>query len=152
MNYCGNSKNSEKRPPASCTIVSGEGGPDGLKNPRGKIPDNDVVTFSIFVNHADRGHGAGFFPDLAAGSVTPAAAVTPGSRVSMGVDWIVGPLELAQNDLVSIVYSGSNTSDSELTLETAQQDQIELKIPGYDHRRCRRGSRRACRIRGCCGA
>jgi hypothetical protein len=98
-------------------------------NPRGKIPDDDVVTFNVFVNQIDRGHGTGFFTDLGAGSVIGAAAVTPNNRLNMGVDWIVGPLELAPTDGVSIVYSGMNTSDNDnISLDTQQQDQIELGI------------------------
>ena len=46
-------------------------------NPRGKIGDDDVVTFNVFVNQIDRGHGAGFFTDLTAGAVVGAAAAPP---------------------------------------------------------------------------
>jgi len=100
-----------------------------VKNPRGKIPDNDVVTFNVFVNQIDRGHGTGFLTDLGAGSVIPAAAAPPNNRLNIGVDWIVGPLELAPTDGVSIVYSGMNTSDNNnINLDTQQQDQIEIKI------------------------
>ena len=100
-----------------------------VQNPRGKIPDNDVVTFSVLVNQIDRGHGAGFFTDLGAGSVIGAAAVPPNNRLNIGADWIVGPLELAPSDGISIVYSGMNTSDSDLiSLDAEQQDKIELKI------------------------
>jgi hypothetical protein len=99
-----------------------------VDNMRGKIPDNDVVTFSVMVNQGDRGHGAALFPDLAAGAVIPARAVAPNNRANISADWVVGPLELAADDLVSIVYTGNNTSDTELGLETQQQDQIEIKI------------------------
>src|SRR5919197_3150301 len=95
-------------------------------NPRGKIPDNDVVTFSVFVNQIDRGHGAGFFPALAAGAVIPATAVTPNTRSGMSNDWIVGPLEIAPGDLIHVIYTGFNTSDSELDL--SGQAEIEIKI------------------------
>jgi hypothetical protein len=94
-------------------------------NPRGKIPDNDIVTFTVFVNQLDRGHGGGFFPAMAAGAVVPAAAVTPTTRSGMGLDWIIGPLEIAPGDVVTIAYSGFNTSDSELDL--SGQDELILK-------------------------
>jgi hypothetical protein len=95
-------------------------------NPRGQIPDNDVVTFSVLVNQIDRGHGAGFFPDLAAGSNCPAVAVTANTRNGMSKNWIVGPLEIALGDTVLVVYSGTNTSDSEVDL--SGQGTIEIKI------------------------
>ncbi len=105
---------------------------DAIKcnNPRGKLPcDNDVVTFSVFVNQIDRGHGANFFVMCGGETVNPGRLIAPNNRAgAMGTDWIVGPLELVPDDLVSIVYSGTNTSDSQLTLETQQQDQIEIKI------------------------
>jgi len=101
------------------------------KNPRGKISDNDIVTFSVFVNQVDRGHGAGFFTGMAGASPgfpsgTPAAAVTPNTRSGMSKDWIVGPLEIAPGDIIHVVYSGSNTSDSELDL--SGQAELQLKI------------------------
>lgn len=102
------------------------------KNPRGKIPDSDIVTFSVFRNQVECGRGAGFFPDMAApgagftGNV-PAQAVTPDIRSGMSKDWIIGPLEIAPGDLIQVVYSGSNTSDSE-ALDGQDQAKIELKL------------------------
>jgi hypothetical protein len=78
------------------------------------------------VNQIDRGHGAGFFPALAAGAVIPATAVTPNTRSGMSNDWIVGPLEIAPGDLIHVIYTGFNTSDSELDL--SGQAEIEIKI------------------------
>jgi hypothetical protein len=75
--------------------------------------DDDVVTFTVFINNVDRGHRAGFFPSLAQGAVQP-------------LNWLFGPFEVAQNDLVALVYSGTNTSDSQL--DFSQQDVIEVKI------------------------
>jgi hypothetical protein len=98
-----------------------------VNRPRGRIPDNDIVTFSVFVNQKERGGGAGLFPALSFGSVVPAAAVTANThRGAMTSDWIVGPLELAAGDVVNVVYSGTNVSDSEL--DPTKQAQIEIKI------------------------
>jgi hypothetical protein len=98
-----------------------------VENPRGKIPDNDIVTFSIFVNQEERGRGAGMFPDLAAGAkVTAAGLVEPTTRDGISWHWIIGPMEIALGDGISVVYSGMNTSDDELDL--SQQSQIEVKI------------------------
>jgi hypothetical protein len=80
---------------------------------RAKILDDDVITFNVFVNNIERGRHARFFPSLDAGTV-----VHPG--------WIIGPFELAPNDAVAVVYSGTNTSDNQL--DSTQQDQIEIKI------------------------
>ena len=98
-----------------------------INRQRGRIPDNDIVTFTVLVNQSERGGGGGLFPDLATGSVVPAVAVTANThRGAMSSDWIVGPLELAPGDVVNIVYSGTNVSDSELDL--GKQSQIEIKI------------------------
>jgi len=97
-----------------------------VKNPRGKIPDSDVVTFGVLVNQQDRGNGAGYFPAMGAGSRVPAAAVIPNVRNGLGRDWIIGPLEIAPGDSVHVVYSGTNTSDSQLDL--SGQAEIEIKI------------------------
>ena len=82
---------------------------------RAKSLDDDVVTFTVFVNNVDRGHQASFFP-----------ACSPGAVLGSRLGWIFGPFELALNDLVAVVYSGTNTSDSQLNF--SQQDQIEVKI------------------------
>jgi hypothetical protein len=98
-----------------------------ITTPRGKIPDNDIVTFNVFVNQVDRGHGSGLFPALAAGSTVPLAAVKANHRSgSMSQDWIVGPLEIAPGDIIHLVYSGTNTSDSQIDLSGIAE--IEIKI------------------------
>lgn len=95
--------------------------------PRGRIPDNDIVTFSVFVNQVDRGHGSGFIPALGKGSTVPVAAVKARNRNgSMSTDWIIGPLEIAPGDLIHMVFSGTNTSDSQIDL--SGQAEIEIKI------------------------
>jgi hypothetical protein len=103
-----------------------------VKFQRGKVPDNDIVTFGVFVNQFDRGHGAGFFPDLTSGALVPAGegagAVAPDLRRGMSKDWTIGPLEIDSNDGVSVVYSGMNTSDSPGGLNAQQQGATELKL------------------------
>jgi hypothetical protein len=104
-----------------------------VKNPRGKISDNDIVTFSVFVNQIERGRGAGYFPAMTGASPgfptgTPAAAVTPDIRQGMTSDWIIGPLDIAPGDTIHVVYSGINTSDSQVDLDAQKKAQIEIKI------------------------
>jgi hypothetical protein len=104
-----------------------------VRNPRGKISDNDIVTFSVFVNQIERGRGAGFFPDLRGAGPgfptgTPAAAVTPDIRQGMTADWIIGPLDIAPGDEIHVVYSGTNTSDSQVDLDAQKMAQVEIKI------------------------
>jgi hypothetical protein len=98
-----------------------------VERPRGKIPDDDIVTFSVFVNQSERGSGAALFPDLPAGSDVPTSVVPVRSRRGViGRDWTVGPLDIAPGDSVDMVYSGTNVSDSQLDL--SDQSEIEIKI------------------------
>ncbi|MGD0127882.1 MAG: hypothetical protein ABSF46_21165 [Terriglobia bacterium] len=97
-----------------------------VKNPRGKLPDEDIVTFSVLVNQVDRGHGAGLFVALVAGAKGYPVAVPPTTRQGMSNDWIVGPLEIAPGDTILVVYSGTNTSDEQLDL--SWQAEIEIKV------------------------
>ncbi len=100
-----------------------------VKYQRGKLQDEDIVTFGAFINQVDRGHGAALFHDLSSGSNIPAGAVPPHTALCITPQWIVGPFEIAPGDGVSIVYSGTNTSDWQLgTSAGQQQDQIEIKI------------------------
>jgi hypothetical protein len=100
---------------------------------RGKNPDNDIVTFGVFVNQIDRGHGAGFFPDLVSGAQVPTSVIPesgvirPDLRQRFAVEWLVGPLEIAPGDGITIVYSGTNISDSP-DVTAQQQSDIEVKI------------------------
>jgi hypothetical protein len=100
-----------------------------VNHKRGNIPDQDVVTFNILVNQVDRGHGSGIFNGMVAGQTVPAAAVPPNNRLNIDASWNVGPLEIDPGDLVHVVYSGTNISDSQLeSLSTKDQDAIELKL------------------------
>jgi hypothetical protein len=98
-----------------------------VHNPRGKIGDNDIVTFSIFVNQVERGRGAGMFPALGPGSTGFGfSGDAPTTRAGISGHWVIGPIEIAPGDGISVVYSGTNTSDEELDL--SQQAEIELKV------------------------
>src|SRR5262245_12807096 len=101
-----------------------------VKTPRGRIPDNDIVTFIVLVNQIDRGHGTGFFPALAAGSSVPASAVRPNNRKNMDVaGWNIGPFELAPGDIVHVIYTGTNISDDQqTTISTQKRDELEIKL------------------------
>ncbi|MDY0883574.1 hypothetical protein ACFPL7_11500 [Dongia soli] len=103
-----------------------------VKNNRGKIPDTDLVTFSVFVDQVDRGHGTGTFPGLGPSAhSTPANAVRPNNKANMDNDWDIGPLEIDPGSSVHVVYTATNISDAELTsLTRKQQDEIELKLLG----------------------
>jgi hypothetical protein len=95
---------------------------------RGSVPDNDVVTFGVFVNQVDRGSGAGLFTDLVSGAKVPSRAVGPDIRRGMSATWTVGPLEINSADGVIIAYTGMNVSDSPEINNANQQGAIELKI------------------------
>jgi len=108
-----------------------------VKHKRGNISDSDIVTFSIFVNQLDRGHGTGYFPSLATDSVNSTddrtvdglVAYPAKNRLNMSQLWEVGPLEIDPGDEVHVIYTGTNISDEQLvSLETQQQDEIELKL------------------------
>jgi len=100
-----------------------------VKYQRGKIPDQDVVTFNVFSNKIDRGYGAAVYNDLVSGANIPAAAVAPKTSANMTTQWIVSPMEIAPADVVTIVYSGTNVSDWQLgTAAEQRQDQIEIQL------------------------
>ena len=108
----------------------------GIGQRRGKIPDNDVVTFGVMINQVDRGHGSGWFPVMNDGEVATTDDITEDgllaypatNRLNTSERWEVGPLEVGRADDVTIVYTGLNTSDSELDLGTQEQDEIEIKV------------------------
>ncbi len=95
---------------------------------RGKINDDDVVTFSVLVNQIERGRGATLFPDIPGGGGASILVRELAPSTGAGIDrnWVIGPLDIRPGDLVTIIYSGTNTSDSQLDL--SGQAQIELKI------------------------
>lgn len=104
---------------------------------RGIINDQDLVTFTVMVNRIDRGHGSVLFPVVTSNSVhsvddiadTGAQAYPPGNRLNMTKDWTTGPFEIAPNDEVIVIYTGTNTSDSSLSsLPHQEQDELELEI------------------------
>ncbi len=106
---------------------------------RGNIPDSDLVTFTIIINHIDRGHGSALFNVVTTNSIystddlsaaTPMYLAYPArNRLNMDVGWSTGPFETAPTDEVVVIYSGTNTSDSSLaSLPNQDQDELELKI------------------------
>ncbi|MFZ0548322.1 MAG: hypothetical protein WAM60_22940 [Candidatus Promineifilaceae bacterium] len=102
-----------------------------VKQQRGILSDSDVVTFSVFVNQLDRGHGTATFPALVSSpNPTPAEAVPPRNKLNInGQQWRIGPLEILEGDDVHVIYSGMNISDVNLSsLSSKQLDEIELKI------------------------
>lgn len=108
-----------------------------IKHKRGNVPDDDVITFTVMINQVDRGHGSGYFPAMVAGTAAYTYDITPdglpaypaSNRVNMSGDWQIGPLETAPSDDVTVISTGTNTSDSGLaSLGTQKQDELELKI------------------------
>ncbi len=104
---------------------------------RGKIPDDDIVTFSVMIDQRDRGHGSGFFPAMVDGTEARTWDITPDGfqaypakhTFNMSSDWQIGPLETSSADSVDVVYTGTNMSDYGLSsLDTKKQDDMEVKI------------------------
>jgi hypothetical protein len=110
-----------------------------VKEKRGQIPDDDAVTFAVFINQLDRGHASGLFYSMVPGTVASTddrvapenwmLAYTARNRLNSSELWAIGPLEIMPSDDVAIVYTGTNVSDSNLaSLSTQKQDELEIKI------------------------
>ena len=111
-----------------------------VNNQRGKIPDDDVVTFQVAVNTVLRGQGTIILEDVVSGALLPLVpppsptytftplAPNPASAQNIDVDWIIGPIEVAPGDGVTILYSGTNISDQYVELSQADQDKLTLRI------------------------
>ncbi|EEW26859.1 hypothetical protein [Rhodobacter ferrooxidans] len=93
---------------------------------RGKLTDSDVVTFAVLVNKVERGAGAGLFPALADNTQVPTAAVAMTSRRGAALNWIIGPFELEPDDAVDVIFTATNTSDSQISDQDAER--LQLKI------------------------
>jgi hypothetical protein len=102
---------------------------------RGKITDVDVITFSILVNQQLRARAAGTgigntgFPIVLStvGIAQRFGPIVRGGKFEGNVfGWLAGPFSLAPGDAVRILYSGTNTSDSELGDD--QVAKIEIQI------------------------
>jgi hypothetical protein len=110
-----------------------------IKHKRGNITDQDVVTFSVFVNQVDRGHGSGTFvvesnTEASTYDITEDGLVAypTRNRFNMSDRWVIGPLDIDPTDIVDVVYTGTNTSDSNLSsLPHQEQDELELKIVNF---------------------
>src|SRR2546430_14219733 len=83
---------------------------------RGKREDEDVITFGVTVGGKDRGHVGGHFTAIATGTEIPLAKFPPDKPPSKWNNWEVGPIEVANDDIVKIAYAGVNTSDSDQPL------------------------------------
>ena len=101
---------------------------------RGQIDDVDIITFQILVNQQVRAQASGSGVGITGLSNPMSTSVidqSSGPVVLGGIDpgpfgWLAGPLSLAPGDSVRIIYSGTNTSDSQL--EDFQKTKIELGI------------------------
>jgi hypothetical protein len=102
---------------------------------RGRTGDVDLITFTILINQRDRGHGSNFFY-VGAGSIQSTDdfsfletnyATPPTQPLNMTADWMVGPFEIAPDDNVVVIYTGTNTSDSSLAnSEEAERFQLDV--------------------------
>src|SRR5262245_59734749 len=101
---------------------------------RGKLDDVDLITYQVLVNQQLRAAGAGSGVGHTGFSVSMGAVAieqASGPLVRRGIKpgpfgWLAGPLSLRPGDAVQIIYSGTNTSDSELGSD--QVAKIEIKI------------------------
>ncbi len=81
---------------------------------RGKVMDVDIVALTVAVNGQPHGKIAGRF-NASSGARIPAKLVEPDVRGRFGLalgGWIVGPIYIEPEDLVEVIYSGFNISDT----------------------------------------
>jgi hypothetical protein len=81
-----------------------------VKFQRGQIPDDDVVTFQVFVNQVVRAQHASTFTNIVSGTQLPVTRST-----GIPADWgafALGPIWVNDGDGITVVYTGSNVSDS----------------------------------------
>src|SRR4029453_14980194 len=96
---------------------------------RGRIPDDDIITFTVLVNQLERGRGGAFFLLSGAGASFSPFAVPPRNGKNIDREWNIGPFQVAPGDLIRVAYTGTNTSDDHsIALDTEKQDKIEIKI------------------------
>ena len=110
------------------------------KFPRGKTNDNDIVTFSVFINQINKGNLAGMFIDP--GDI-PARLVVADKRTGSALghkitepsrfpgnweSWIIGPLEIVPTDGITIIYSGTNVSKTDWAINDDKRAKAETKI------------------------
>jgi len=104
--------------------------------PRSKgANDIDLIQFGVLLNQRDQGHGAVIAPVFRGSSMTP-AELMEGARINgyggtfsgvhMGRDWMIGPTEVRDGDGVGILFTGSNTNDSQLP--TADQQEMDRMV------------------------
>lgn len=100
---------------------------------RSRTTDIDLLTFAVLVAGRDQGHGAALLPvwpghPMTADQFNQAAAVNghPATATWMSQDWTIGPLWIEDGDQVHVVYTATNTSDSQIP--TADQEQVNKWI------------------------
>lgn len=107
-------------------------------NQRGKLPDDDIITFQVTINGAARGLAATRIESVTSGETevlasprdpaTPFTPIPPTTRTNARTDWIIGPFEIAPTDNVAVGFSGTNYSDWELGTDSSDQDKITLAL------------------------
>jgi hypothetical protein len=102
-----------------------------VKFQRGKLQDLDVITFSVPVNQLVRAKAVGVGPGISGyPTYLEAVPIDKGTKVRSvrQAGWVAGPLDIAEGDQVTLVYSGTNISDTPWKLAAQQQDDIETKL------------------------
>src|SRR5262249_11018974 len=100
---------------------------------RGRLHDVDMVTFIVKVNQVVRGKGIGVVPAATGSTISyRAVPIDIGSNIHRarpgGTGWIIGPLHIAPGDQISVIYSGTNISDTSSQLDAQKQGEIEVKL------------------------
>jgi hypothetical protein len=108
-------------------------------NPRSRGP-NDILflSFGVVVNKRDQGYyilTAPIFPERLRSSDIDAAAANNGypspKHANTRSPWTIGPIEVADNDEVAIIYEGINVSDDPNFARSDAFAQAETKLASY---------------------
>src|SRR5262245_32658795 len=106
-------------------------------NPRSRrVNDINLVTFGVFLNKREQGRGTAVTP-MFEGNSLHGAELTEGARMNghpyselhMWPDWAIGPIAVQDGDTVEVIYTATNTSDSDLpTADQQKVDKIVIKF------------------------
>jgi hypothetical protein len=100
-------------------------------HPRSKVMDADIVTFMVSVGNQPHGALVGHPIGIAAGYTVPSSAIPidKGGRFEPDVEgsvWLLGPIYVEDEDIVTVTCSGMNVSD--VSDNDVAVDKMELKI------------------------
>ena len=105
---------------------------------RGKQPDNDVLTFQVFSNKTLCGQGAITLNAVTSGNLIqlvppPSTTYTftplaPNYKDRINDAWIIGPIDVNPSDSISILYTATNTSDSDFNPDEVDRNRLEIQL------------------------